>query len=235
MYKYTESFVLFLDILGFANAVKKSKDPDELISMLKELEELAAGIGKNDLLADLRTIIFSDSIICSIPCDSNSKGELMAGAFILSVAALWQNFLLGHKFLTRGFIAMGPLYHDETTIIGRPYMKAYERERAVGNSPIVVVDSDVIDYADSGDSIPRSPGYRAFFEKLQQDGFGRFSINFLNWGRQDNVPSWNKKDLEGLLRVADDEIAAHSSDFRIVEKWRFLRHYVSAVLKTAYN
>lgn len=147
--KYEDSFVAFLDVLGFTDLVKNDKtdkintyleEVEFMISMLKEkLANLKMGLALNH-------IIISDSIILSVQKTNNSKKDMeIFQVFCLAIATLQAHLSLNDIWL-RGGISSGKTYFNNAKkqVIGKGYINAYLLESNYVSNPQVIIDNKII-------------------------------------------------------------------------------------------
>lgn len=142
--KYEKRIVLYLDILGFKNAVDKSiEDQEVLQTIYKSLNNIYSDKIKNyqgplkGLDYGTHISVFSDNIVMSEPYNRN--GSLYN--FIYSVYWL-VNEILWDGFVVRGAITIGDLFHDDKVIFGPALNKAYKMESEMAIFPRVIISKD---------------------------------------------------------------------------------------------
>lgn len=137
---FEEKIVSFVDILGFADEVRKAKSNEELENLKNKVKQLREHFGINRIEkengVDVLTLSFSDCII-------RARGFSYAPLFseILSyVHAIGEIMWNGH--LVRGGITHGSFFYDddENTLISPAFIRAYQLESKAANSPRVIVD-----------------------------------------------------------------------------------------------
>lgn len=167
--RYTEKFIAFVDILGFAELVKKSEDPigtgvspDHLIALTRKLgsDEDCTSLARSgprvcpqsryisrDLAFQITQI--SDCVVASVEISPAGLINLIHHCFGISTELL----IAGH--LCRGYITKGPIIHTSTQFIGGGYQRAVEGERSVSvfqiddedrGTPFVQVEAAVCEY-----------------------------------------------------------------------------------------
>lgn len=236
-----DSFLLFLDLLGFSKRVMALDSPEDfkkLVTLIKiikiEVDRLSQMGG---WLQDLRGITFSDSIIFTVPFNSKHNGYDLAASLIIKIASFLQNALLRNGFLTRGYITRGLCYHDLDILFGPPLVKAYECEKKyIGNRPIVIVDPIIVESAKNSDfylkKVLNEKGDIHILDRLKQDIDGQFYVDFLNdtQGLLEKLGIDRAQDLNHIVVVADKNIEDYKTDEKIVKKWTFLKDYASGCL-----
>jgi hypothetical protein len=186
--EFKDKFVAFVDILGFKKMVEAAEagigmSLPELLDMLKEL-------GKPE---DQERIKKHGPVVCpqsafvqrDLDFQLTQISDCMVASYEISPAGVIN--LIGHcwgaliQLLTkgimyRGYITRGPVYHDDTQVIGTGYQEAYRKEAGVTafireaderGTPFVEVDQVVCDYvADYGDKCVKE----MFSRYVKKDG-----------------------------------------------------------------
>jgi hypothetical protein len=141
------SWVVFLDLLGFVEDVRKA---DEAGQQKEHLGKLRSALteAKADLIEgqeislkadspDLYVIkVFTDNIVLGFPIFDDGESEF--GSMLFRVG-WYQYTLLKHGFFVRGGIAFGDLYMDEDVVYGKGLLEAYEAETKLARDPRVVL------------------------------------------------------------------------------------------------
>jgi hypothetical protein len=126
---YTERYVTFADILGFADIVKKSaqdSSPQRHEALVKALVEAGTyhpGLNASD---DIQFQTFSDSIVMSSASTTTGLVHILASMADLSIRLLRDGGLL-----IRGAIAKGSLYHKRSILFGPAFLEAYVVESKI--------------------------------------------------------------------------------------------------------
>lgn len=156
--------VMFLDFLGFSEAVKTWNPPrlERLIALLVGIaanqsifdlkgETLGDGSYKIKSRADITT--FSDNIVVSYPLVA--RPDYIPAEVWPVIANGWQSMVreqmqkiathifmagLNEGLLVRGGLTRGNLYHHGAVVIGEAMIEAYNLERSAGGARIVVSD-----------------------------------------------------------------------------------------------
>lgn len=141
-------FVGFFDILGYVqimlnNNIYKTSEfvsdtlvniPNDLLAQLKNAPHGALGEGGSDerenwqsILDQIKWIIFSDSILISLPFDPQiSQGEQLQNYLAFStVCSLLMNRSFNAGFPLRGAISVGEFFIQDRCFAGRPIIHAY--------------------------------------------------------------------------------------------------------------
>lgn len=142
---YTESLVVFLDILGFSDEILENEtDPgvaEYLAETLKDVQRIAETINGRAKAAwkiNFSAHAFSDSIVISSPNISHKSFIFMA-----HLISAFQMTIIEHGFLLRGAISAGGHFEDGEVCFGPALVRAYQMERR-NPWPRVVIDPLVL-------------------------------------------------------------------------------------------
>ncbi len=144
---YINSYVAFLDMLGFKEACgKKTLSCSEIKAIFNDIELLKmqydGGFSGMVIPADVRKnttfTIMSDSIVISAP--DNDDGLL----FILYLCSFIQNLLLKNKVLLRGGIARGEFFKCRSVMFGPALVEAYNIESSLAIYPRIVLAESIV-------------------------------------------------------------------------------------------
>ena len=142
-YKSEDAVVAFIDILGSSAEMKN--DPENALNTIHNAydDALAVYIKLFENHKDkIRIRIFSDNIVISCSCEK--LGVETAARSVIVLSALIQEKLLHYKVLSRGGIARGDFFSDETMIWGNALVNAYTLESSIAIYPRIVVHPNVI-------------------------------------------------------------------------------------------
>mgnify|MGYP001262162001 CR=1 FL=1 len=142
--KYNDSYVAFLDVLGFKNMVKHSDD-FKLTKYFEEVEETLRELKGRSSKKDIGYIIISDSIILTIKKAANADDNLeKLRQLCISVSKIQKRLALSNIWL-RGAIATGNTYFDDNNnqIVGPAYIDAYLLEEELAKYPRVILDNRI--------------------------------------------------------------------------------------------
>ncbi|KQT60578.1 MULTISPECIES: hypothetical protein [unclassified Aureimonas] len=171
---YQDRVVGFVDILGFADLVRRAdKDPglrDDIAEALGKVRRVASpGEGESDLRAQN----FSDSLILSAADTPNGLWHLL-----LSIDALaWNLLQLG--VLIRGAVTIGGMRHETDLVFGVGVNEAARLESTVAKMPRIILGARAFDAADRYAN--RSEVWSAYRNsRLLRDRDGVWYLNYLN-------------------------------------------------------
>ena len=138
---YDERYVTFVDILGFAEIVRKTEHDttnrhyDALVKTLTDIGSFnQETINESD---DFQFQSFSDSVIMSTAATHTGLLHLLHLISNLSLR------LLSNGLLMRGAIAKGTLHHDQSVMFGPAFLVAYNIETNIARYPRVVLSREV--------------------------------------------------------------------------------------------
>ena len=136
--QYHESYVAFIDILGFSTLVKESENDNNLFNKLTDILIQIREDSFNILASDSpdtpesynefvdlfpKTITFSDCIAIA------TKQSQLGFRILINRLHLLCSQLLALNILTRGALVAGKVFCDREIIIGPALLEAYKLER----------------------------------------------------------------------------------------------------------
>ena len=143
---YEKRMVLYIDILGFQDAVEESvNNEDKLQIIYKALLHIYTDRKTNyegplhGSQFGTHVSVFSDNLVLSEPFDLMKKGSWFS--FIMTAYYII-NEILWDGFLVRGAITIGDLYHDEHVVFGPALNQAYNLESKVSIYPRVIITNE---------------------------------------------------------------------------------------------
>jgi hypothetical protein len=137
--RYCDRVVGFVDILGFAELVRRA-DRDAalrtgILDALERVRRVAPPTGEE---TELRAQNFSDSLILSAAYTPEGLWHLL-----LSIDALaWNLLQLG--VLIRGAVTTGGIHHDDRVVFGVGVNDAYRLESTVARTPRVILGARAV-------------------------------------------------------------------------------------------
>lgn len=145
---YEDSYVAFLDILGFRNLVMsgKKEDLEKISQYLGIVDSVINYLKKIPSKSKIRTIVVSDSVILSVTKeDSTERNIFLFRNLCIAVGLIQQNLAMKNLWL-RGGISTGKAYFNDRKkqIVGPAYVNAFEIEERFAEFPRVIIDSKII-------------------------------------------------------------------------------------------
>jgi hypothetical protein len=211
---FTQSFVAYLDILGFSEISNSiAADPGGgVLNALYRCHQNAAAIVSAD--ATFSTAQFSDSIV--VAC---TFAPTKLAKFCRVVADL-QLFYLKEGFLCRGGVAQGMHYSSGSFLVSSGLVEAHKLEKSTARFPRVVVSKDLYDLV--GESALRGA-------PLAKEDDGVYFIDYL--GR---ISSRRKASVVRAVQSKVTECFSNSSN-SVQEKGVWLANYSDFRLGTSFS
>lgn len=188
---YVDSYVAFVDILGFTNLVREiqgEEDFEDVSWLMYQMKSLAEAYSKaEDIFELLNVTSVSDCMIFSIPYTAPGASTLL----ITMLHHIQYNFVGSpQKVLLRGYVARGQVYHRDGMLFGTGYLDAYHGECLRKGPPRIVIDSKIVESARATIAAEESTeGKVSRFRYLRQDEDGATYIDYLNpIGAVANIP-----------------------------------------------
>jgi hypothetical protein len=162
---YRTKYVVFLDLLGFSELVKRSgADVLERHRLVEALKLVRDTLCENPAI-DFQFTYFSDCIVLSAEHSPHALWQIFQSVEILS------SNLLQYDILVRGGMTLGPTHHSKDFVFGTAVTDAYLLERDIAHGPLVLLSSEVVKEVES-----LGPEFKQW---LRQDGEGRHLILYL--------------------------------------------------------
>jgi hypothetical protein len=149
-----QSWVVFLDILGFSSRVLKATEDGTSGDLLAKLSQ-ALEEAKQDLVLDPNDYVrygiqkapyvvklFTDNIVLGFPIHDDGESEF---GRMISIVGLYQFVLIKHGFFIRGGITAGHLYMDQDMVFGKGILDAHAAESKLARDPRVVLGPAAMD------------------------------------------------------------------------------------------
>lgn len=166
---FSESYVAFLDILGFSEIVNRAVSDAGAndLTRLYKCHQMAAGLVAGDPRFNI--VQFSDSIVISRPFDKNFF------ASFVKVVADYQRLLLREGFLCRGGLSRGGHFSNGSFMMSAGLVDAYKLEKDRARYPRVVISEELLKLLG---------GKVAIKAKLLAEDDGVTFVDFLQGGGQ---------------------------------------------------
>lgn len=241
-----ESFLIFIDILGYQGFCRAAKSKEEQELLLTRLHSALSrhvpnlNHNKEDGFPPwYASRVFTDNIVLARPLMqfSGGGGESELGNMMLD-AGLYQFNLSLEGFYVRGGITVGHAYVDEHVVFGPALIEAHdiEHERAV--FPRIVLSEGARDY------VRKHVGYYSggaamapHNNELLVDSDGEWFVNYMDAARGDDDPGLLPRYREFIQRHCDravEHIVANRDNRRVLEKYLWVGRYHNYVAKYLY-
>lgn len=232
-----ESVVVFVDVLGFIDAMKNAYRSGEPINLLNNLREAvdssyfslqdkveypASVIEKHFRLWEFKA--FTDNIVIGFPIKLDSEVEM---ATIFERLAVFQLSMIKYGFFIRGAIAVGEHYMDSDIVFGNALIEAYEAERNLALEPRIVLSRSAVKYFNRHLSYYTKVEDSWHYEVVLQDADNQLFINYLDIARPRDE-SENNTFFATLLEHRDmvlSRIKEFSTDLKIRSKYAWIANY----------
>lgn len=233
--EYKEKIVVFLDILGFKNAVDKSiADPTYVDKIYKIVHRIFDGKKQNDngplemKSHDLQISTFSDSLVISYP---TTKSDALP--FVI-MHIIWTMFdLLYSGFVARGGISVGQLYHDGDVIFGPAMNEAYYLESNCAIYPRIIISKATIDHCLAiSKKIDQANDIESWLHKIlsiDKDGF--YFVDFLSQSDEFDYDDIYMEWLWKVKEVIENGLKGSKKSEKLFAKYVWLADYYNTTLK----
>jgi len=162
---YRTKYVVFLDLLGFRELVKRSGgDVLERHRLVQALKLVRDTLCENPAI-DFRFTYFSDCIVLSAEHSPHALWQVFQSVELLTCN------LLQYDIFVRGGLAVGPTHHSEDFVFGSAVTEAYELECTSKAGPLVLLSSEVVEEVER-----LGP---AFKQWLREKKSGKFFVHYL--------------------------------------------------------
>ena len=172
--EYKESYVAFIDVLGFKRLVFNQKKKDRLEQYFGIVNEAISYLQQIPSKSNIGSIIISDSIILSVPQASGNEENINRLRHLCVAVGIIQLHLSLKNIWVRGAISSGKAYFNPSNnqIVGPAYINSYLLEKELAQNPRVILDSKIINELDFQSATE-------FIWKINREPDG---LKFSNWG-----------------------------------------------------
>lgn len=208
--RYSDRHIAFIDILGFAALIERSKHDATLPMQLLRALELGASASPiygpptyPDGLTFAEPMItnFSDSIVVS------AEGTPHGLMTVLEISRAFACLLLQYGLLTRGGVAGGQLLHEPKVIFGPAMVSAYRLESQTAKVARIILADDCVDVC-KAERDRGSPYGEYFADRLRLDADGRTYLHVLQ-ELEGDAPKGSTEFLEGWWGTARSTVEAY--------------------------
>ncbi|CAH6840162.1 conserved hypothetical protein [Vibrio chagasii] len=249
--EYEESFVAFLDVLGFKQMIQ-SQNRTQINKYFGIVNSAIEYLNEIPSKREIGSIVISDSVILTVPCNGDSEEKLNKLRQLCIAVGLIQQNLAVEGIWLRGAISCGDTYFSssDNQIVGPAYINAYLLEEQLAVNPRVILDSklipklgysnaseliDDINKSDQGGLVYSNWGSRILFEWTDPRGGLVTEINqdlplFIDY----LSPLIEARSHNSINKVLKHIQKNMYSDSRIYSKYRWVADYLKALSKRAY-
>jgi hypothetical protein len=169
-------YVCFIDILGFSNMVKSDcETPKGGEQYIEKLYHVHNDLLVKDLVPGLNKIQFSDSVVLSAPFVNDKKQF----EDFLVVVAKYQFSLFEENILTRGGIAHGKHFINDTFMFSYGLMEAYKLE-TISKYPRVLLSKDLVELIFPGKTFSST-------SIIKQENDEEYFLDYFSLGKEDEI------------------------------------------------
>lgn len=257
--EYKRCFVAYLDILGFAERVRRSKNNQEEITLLLDSlricnafatrnKKVTNDAGKPRVIS-IQSRFFSDTVAFFLKENPRNIGHLF---FIIRYTQdrLWERGLTVRGAITRGDMYLPNEDLKNNITLGPGIIKAYELESQIAIYPRIIISEKLYDYIQRKNigAYPFACQGGRLVDYIRQDGDGVYFLDLLNKDiiRAEGEKPEKNDDMfsivweSGVINKRDDIMASvdkcidngvNSRDEKIQQKYNWLRLYKTMILK----
>lgn len=253
-YKMKESFVAFIDILGFSQMIAQDGGSGEKLAIIKDAISTAT-----KFLEDRKQIpnhpyafwykefevkSFSDCFCFSIPLEFEDGEKDYKQNFVSFYVwiKVFCNTLLSKGFLCRGGITQGWHYYDDKIIFSQALVEAYELESKKANHPLILIHPKLIE-----ELLRRDIDQRIYYKYMfVHDTTGKSFLHPFNYSIVDELFFGPREEMDDkLLRERKDMvkmflgIISENIDKHIgssaVDKWQWMKEFAHYTIDGKYK
>ena len=210
---YQVKYVVFLDLLGFSELVKKiGQDVMERHRVVEALKLVRDTLCPNAAI-NLRFTYFSDCIVISADHTAHALWQIFQSIELLTCN------LLQYDIFVRGGLSVGPTHHSNDFVFGTAVTEAYELEKKA-SGPLVLVSPEV-----EQDAMKLGPD---FTQWIKEDGATRSFVNYLmRYAEYAAEPLAGKVALEYPAKLIAYSISQrlNNDKGRVLEKAQWFQAY----------
>ena len=228
---YTNSYVVFLDILGMKNLLSKKFDEvSKVFSIIESAKSIYSNIniGSDKFISEdgVKYLIMSDSIVLSICKKNDNSLSKIIGITSHIIKELSE---MDKPIFIRGSIVTGKIYQDDSIVFGPGLAKAYLLESNEAKNMRCIISKDLtndtnfIEYKNKNKNV------------ILIDNDGYYFINFLN---KDNISHIEKYAIKTLAEIKNINffkfllnIFCNKSNNSVKDKYNWLINYIHKVKK----
>ena len=248
--EYEESFVAFLDVLGFKQMIR-SQNRTKVNKYFGIVNSAIEYLNTIPSKSEIGSIVISDSVILAVPNNGDREEKINKLRQLCIAVGLIQQNLAVEGIWLRGAISCGDTYFSssENQIVGPAYIDAYILEEQLAINPRVILDSKLIpklDYDNASkliDDINKSDlggleysnwGSRVLFEWTDPTGGLVTEIPqdlplFIDY-LSPLIEAENRNSVNKVLKHVQKNMY---SDSRVYSKYRWVADYMKALAKRA--
>lgn len=195
---YEDRLVVFIDVLGFKDHLKKTvdqnnQDSTDNIKILIRVYDIIKHhlVTDNSETLEKNITIFSDCIVLSIVPKNDNVLIILQSIKDMIIS------LIGINILCRGGVSYGKIIHNDNYVFGPALVESYTLEDKVANNPRIILHSSVVHHINN-----RTNGDKDILTRtlLTKDFDGYYYIDYFNKHTNDEF-KYNQSHLETLYKI----------------------------------
>jgi len=230
-------YVAYFDVLGYEEHFRKSgEDVQEFIGEFCSAIDDTIAVINNMLSSDILKLaqmnieyrIFSDNVLVCLKKENSTLEPVRILTFLQTIIDIQRKFVLEHGILLRGGISVGPLFIDESHLVGEILIKVVSMEKAV-KYPFIAIDDSVMNILTSLIDKYADNQFLLYFTNWIKNVFIRFEgvafkiLDYLNYTTVQDIWPFIKGNevllinaLSGQYKSDAAQIQQHLNQDRVV-------------------
>lgn len=228
LYEYTDSYIAFLDIIGFKNLVVENscRQIVQLFQNIKNpISKMYLGTSMEIDVSEVKIKVMSDSICFHIA--TNKSYALLS---IVAVCQAFQSELLDldTPIILRGALIRGYLYQDGDITFGPGLTEAYLLEENKAKYPRIIIQQNILDSLI--DSIEDNTGsiesyiIHLLYQMIYRDSIDKDEIHCIDYMENyEGLDTYGKK-TKRLYEFVCRQIKCLTDNKR--DKWQYVKNQI---------
>ncbi len=215
----SDHYAAYFDVLGYKENFNKGREVaqkfiDDLCSAIDDSIAVVNNMQSSKILKlaqiDFHQRIFSDNVLVCLKKGDTSLEPIRILTFLQTIIDIQRKFVLEHGILLRGGISVGPLYIDESHLVGEVLIKVVAMEHAV-KYPFIAIDDAVMDiltsltakYADDQSLQYFITWIKSVF--IRFEGIAYKTLDYLNYITVQDIWPFIRGNEEQLINALSDQ------------------------------
>lgn len=206
---YRDSYISFLDILGFKQLVQDERNSHKIATPYYALQDMFASSDKDSSAGKMSLALISDTIVLSADASIPNIVENVVSLTSAIIREYWEEGII-----LRGAITFGKLFHDGNIVYGPALVDAYLMERDKAVFPRVIVSKDMFQKHIVG---------TGFQEQFVVDASDIHYFDFFGLFMSDFIPSEYRLDLAQGRKWLSERLLESKGEDRVYSKYEWLK------------
>jgi len=207
---YKNSYISFIDILGFKGLVQDERNNYKIAGPFMALQDLFNMHNGNGSAQKLSLALISDTIVFSADAEIPNIIENVISITVCTIREYWEEGIL-----LRGAITHGKLFHEGNIVFGPALVDAYMLERESAIYPRIVVSEDMFKNHIEG------AGFQEYFVS---DPHGLRYFDYFGASMGKLLPSGYCLDLEKGKKWLEENLIQTADNAGIHAKYEWLKN-----------